>query len=72
MPGSLSQNNLRGTRPSCCSNSHDPSSRSSVLRVGIIRAVTNREYAEVITNTGNSRAVPSSRGIFRGGNHKSH
>ena len=32
----------------------------------------NRECAAVITNTGNNRAVPSSSGIFRGGNHKSH
>ena len=32
----------------------------------------NREYAAVITNTGSNLVVPSSSGIFRGGNHKSH
>jgi hypothetical protein len=42
------------------------------VRVGIIRAVMNREYAAVITSTGSSRDVPSSSGIRRGGNHKSH
>ena len=72
MPGSLSQISRRGTRPSCCSSRHEPSSRSSVLRVGIIRPVMNRECAAVITNTGSSRAVPSSNGILRGGNHRSH
>ena len=72
MPGSLSQISRRGTRPSCWISSHDPNSRSSVLRVGIIRPVTNRECAAVITSTGNSFAVPSSSGILRGGNHRSH
>ncbi len=42
------------------------------MRVGIIRAVMNRECAATITSTGNSTAVPSSSGIFRGGNHRSH
>ena len=32
----------------------------------------NRECAATITNTGNSAVVPSSSGIRRGGNHKSH
>lgn len=72
MPGSLSQISRRGTRPSCWISSQEPNSRSSVFRVGIIRPVTNRECAAVITNTGNSFAVPSSSGIFRGGNHRSH
>ena len=36
MPGSLSQINRRGTRPSWRISSHDPNNRSSVLRVGII------------------------------------
>ena len=54
MPGSLSQINRRGTRPSCWISSHEPSSRSSVLRVGIIRPVMNRECAAVITSTGSS------------------
>jgi len=72
IPGSLSQINRRGTRPSCWISSQDPNKRSSVFRVGIIRPVMNRECAAVITNTGNSLAVPSSSGIFRGGNHKSH
>jgi hypothetical protein len=72
MPGSLSQINRLGTRPSCCNNSHEPSSRSSVLRVGIIRPVMNRECAVVITSTGSNFAVPSSSGILRGGNHRSH
>lgn len=47
--GSLSQISCRGTRPSCCISSHAPSNRSSVFLVGIIRPVTNREYAAVIT-----------------------
>jgi len=72
MPDSLSQINRRGTRPNCCSNSQDPSSRSSVFLVGIIRASMNRECAAVITSTGSSRAVPSSNGIRCGGNHRSH
>ena len=72
MPASLSQINLRGTRPSCWISCQEPSSRSSVLRVGIIRPVVNRECAAVITSTGNSFAVPSSSGILRGGNHRSH
>lgn len=72
MPASLSQISLRGTAPSCCSNSHDPRSRSSVFRVGIIRAVTNREWAATITNTGSNALVPSSNGIFFGGNQRSH
>jgi hypothetical protein len=72
MPGSLSQISRRGTRPSCRISSHDPSSRSSVFRVGIIRPVMNRECAAVITSTGSSLAVPSSSGIFLGGNHRSH
>ena len=42
------------------------------MRVGIIRPKTNREYAGTITSTGSSFALPSSSGIFRGGNHKSH
>ena len=42
------------------------------MRVGIILPVMNLECAAVITNTGNSRVVPSSSGILRGGNHRSH
>jgi hypothetical protein len=42
------------------------------LRVGIILAVMNLECAAVMTSTGNSLDVPSSSGIFRGGNHRSH
>jgi hypothetical protein len=72
MPGSLSQINRRGTRPSCLISSQVPSSRSSVFRVGIIWPVMNLECAAVITSTGNSLDVPSSRGILRGGNHRSH
>ncbi len=72
MPGSLSQISRRGTRPSCSISSHDPSSRSSVLRVGIILPAANRECAGVITNTGSSFDDPSSSGIFFGGNHRSH
>lgn len=72
IPGSLSQMNRRGTALICCNSSQDPSSRSSVLRVGIIRPAMNRECAAVITNTGNSFAVLSSSGIFLGGNHRSH
>ncbi len=65
MPGSLSQISRRGTRPSCWISSHEPSSRSSVFLVGIIRAATNRECAAVITRTGNSFAVPSSSVTLR-------
>lgn len=72
MPGSLSQINRRGTRPSCWINSHDPSNRSSVLRVGIIRPVMNLECAAVITSTGSTAVDPSSSGIRLGGNHRSH
>ena len=64
MPGSLSQISRRGTRPSCWISSHDPNSRSSVFRVGIIRPIMNRECAAVITSTGNNVVVPSSSGIF--------
>ena len=45
MPDSLSQISRRGTRPSCASSSHIPSSRSSVRPVGIILARMNRECA---------------------------
>ena len=72
MPVSLSQISRRGTRPSCPISSQVPSSRSSVFRVGIIRAVMNRECAAVITSTGNSLVVRSSSGIRCGGNHRSH
>ena len=43
-----------------------------MCRVGIIRPSMNRECAHVITSTGNSVLVPSSSGIFLGGNHRSH
>jgi hypothetical protein len=72
MPVSLSQINRRGTRPSSTSSAHIPSSKSWVARVGIIRPTMKREYAAVITRTGSSLAVPSSSGILRGGNHRSH
>ena len=72
MPDSLSQINRRGTAPSSWMRSHIAKTRSSVCRVGIIRPTMNREYAAVITMTGNSILVPSSRGIFFGGNHRSH
>ena len=71
MPDSLSQIIPRGTAPSWVSGSHEPSSRSSLLRVGIILASMNRENAHVITSTGNRARVPSSRRISRGGNHRS-
>ncbi len=72
IPDSLSQISRRGTRPSWVNSSHEPSSRSSVLRVGIIRASMNREYAHVITSTGSNARDPSSSRILRGGNHRSH
>jgi hypothetical protein len=72
IPDSLSQISRRGTRPSWRISSHDPSSRSSVLRVGIIRAVMNRECAAVTTSTGSSAVLPSSSGIRAGRNHRSH
>ena len=40
--------------------------------VGIIRPRMNRECAAVITSTGNNTVLPSSSGILRGGNHRSH
>ncbi len=43
IPVSLSQISRRGTPPSWRISSHDPSSRSAVVRVGIIRPVMNRE-----------------------------
>ena len=52
MPASLSQINRRGARPSPWISSQDPSSRSSVRRVGSIRPVMNRECAATITSTG--------------------
>jgi hypothetical protein len=67
MPDSLSQINLRGTRPGCCSSSHIASSRSWVCRVGIIFATMNRECAAVITMTGSNVVEPYSSGIFLGG-----
>ena len=72
MPPSLSQINLRGTRPSCWISSHEACSGSSVVLVGIIRPTMNLECAAVITSTGNNLAVPSSSGIFFGGNQRSH
>jgi len=42
------------------------------LRVGTIRPTTNLECATTITNTGNNLVLPSSSGIFFGGNHRSH
>ena len=72
MPDSLSHSNRRGTRPSWVSSAHIPNSRSVVVRVGIITANMNLEYAQVITSTGTNDAVPSSSGILYRGNHKSH
>ena len=72
IPDSLSQISRRGTRPSCSRSDHEPSSRSSVLRVGIIRPSVNRECAHVITSTGNNDLDPSSSRTLRGGNHRSH
>jgi hypothetical protein len=43
-----------------------------VCLVGIIAPTMNREFAAVITMTGSSDVLPSSSGIFFGGNHKSH
>ena len=43
-----------------------------MCRVGIIFASMNRECAQVITSTGSNVLEPSSSGIFRGGNHRSH
>jgi hypothetical protein len=70
--GLVVQINRRGTRPSSWINSHEPSSRSCVLRVGNIRPVMNRECAATITSTGSSALDPSSNGIRFGGNHRSH
>ena len=43
-----------------------------MCRVGIIRPSMNREWAAVITMTGSNVLLPSSSGIFFGGNHRSH
>ena len=40
--------------------------------VGIIWPSMKRECAQVITSTGSSVVEPSSSGILRGGNHRSH
>lgn len=56
----------------CTPGCQVPSSRSSVVLVGIIRASTNLEQAAVITSTGNRVLMPFSSGIFFGGNHRSH
>jgi hypothetical protein len=72
IPVSLSQISRRGTRPSAQISSHEPSSGSSVVRVGIILAVVKRECAAVITSTGSSGVLPSCSGIRAGGNHRSH
>jgi hypothetical protein len=72
IPDSLSQINRRGTRPSWVSSSQHPSSRSWVLRVGIIRPSMNRECAAVMTSTGSNVRDPSSSRTLRGGNHRSH
>lgn len=50
MPGSLSQIKRRGTRPIWRSSSHEPSSRSSVFRGGIIRPVMYRECRTRLSN----------------------
>lgn len=72
IPDSLSQISRRGTRPSCCSNSHIPRSRSAGCRVGIIRVSVNVEFTHVITNPSSSARLQSSTGIFSGANHRSH
>lgn len=72
MPGSLSQNSRLGIAPSWPSNSHVPISRSTVSRVGLIRTVTYRGEAAVISSTGSSRYEPSTNIVFCGGNHRSH
>ncbi len=70
--GSLSQINLRGTRPSSADQLPRAQQQVLGLAVGIILAVMNPKCAAVITSTGSSFAVPSWSGILRGGNHRSH
>lgn len=58
----------RGTRPSWVNSAQDPSNRSGLLRVGIIRPSTYLECAAVITNLDRNVRDPSSSMILRGGN----
>lgn len=70
--GSLSQISCRGTRPSCCISSHAPSNRSSVFLVGDHPSRHEPRICCRDHKTGSSFVVPSSSGIFLGGNHRSH
>lgn len=72
MAASLSQSSRPGTPPRPSSKDHIPASRSPVVRVGIIRAVMNRENDGTITSTGGVPTCPCPSGIFTGGNHRSH
>ena len=72
IPASLSQTSLAGTPPKSFNSSHVPAIKSAVTLEGIINAVIKREADETITNTGSVARLPSERGIFTAGNHKSH
>ena len=69
---SRSQTSVFVTRPTPEISSHIPARMSPACRDGIIVAVMNRENANVITNTGNTRSWPGPTGIRGAGNHRSH
>jgi len=49
-----------------------PDRMSPACLDGIIVAAVNRENANVITSTGNTRSCPGPTGIRGSGNHRSH
>jgi hypothetical protein len=69
---SRSHSSVRVTRPTPRMSAHMPDKMSPACRDGIIVAVMNRENANVITNTGNTRACPTATGMRGSGNHRSH
>jgi hypothetical protein len=74
---SRSQTSVVVTRPIRLISVHIPARMSPAWRDGIIVAVRNRENANVITSTGNTRSWatpcwPAVTGIGGAGNHRSH
>ena len=73
MPASLSHTSVLGAAPSAAPSScHIPASRSPLVLVGSITAITNREYAATIVSTGGANIVPDPSGMTFAGNHRSH
>jgi hypothetical protein len=69
---SRSHSSVLVTRPSWQINAHMPDRMSPACRDGIIVAAVNRENANVITSTGNTRSWPGPTAIRGAGNHRSH